>query len=793
MERKSLSTALLFSVAFLIHLLPLRADIEFSGPQGNVLLQLQPNTEKDTINYGNMLLTVSNYGFFGSEHDLTYPSCMFPAYSNQEYLFWGGLWLGALERVDTLVDTLVSCGCEGWAGPHHQFYPGVTAADGIQARSTRTNDPNYDSLAVSELDFIAVYSDTWTLPSLVGEGHEPLGLEITQKSYCWSYPYAQDLIIFDFWLKNMGQKRLKDLYMGLYIDGDCRPSGAQYGNPGAQDDVTGFLEFLPNGDEWNPKDSVKVAWIANACEVGLTGTVVGIRTPDVTGTRVLRSPNPQLRMAYNWWFSDQVVDKDWGPWDSLNTNDSLLQVYAYEREQQPEPGTPVLDAEKWLMMSNGEFDPDQIEGVVGGPHADTSYDDTRYLLSFGPIWTVDSVGGPRETDSAFIPGDSVPITVAYIGGEGFQIYSEPPDPGTHSEDYYDFLDLGVNARWSLDVYDNPGCTTIIRIEGEDTIYGWNSPNPLDRLFFHWPEPIVDATPGSPTEGDTVDWTGDGIPDFKGPPPPPSPFLKLVPGYQKVTVLWGARDSLYSENTIDPFPPFFNDFEGYKIYRSYSSQEREISGWSLLAQYDREDRWVRTAADSFWVDKGWNIWPPPANPDSNEYYQLDGDSVRFVYAFIDSPVLSYYPVHYSVTAFDFGNPVTDVEPLESGYGYNAQQVIPGAPSKDFVGKKEVMVVPNPYRINVDYDALRWENPDRTGWNEHRRRLDFINLPPQCTIRIYSLGGDLVDEIEHDDELGSSESWNLISRDVQAVVSGIYLFSVEERPSGEVQVGKFVIIK
>jgi len=41
--------------------------------------------------------------------------------------------------------------------------------------------------------------------------------------------------------------------------------------------------------------------------------------------------------------------------------------------------------------------------------------------------------------------------------------------------------------------------------------------------------------------------------------------------------------------------------------------------------------------------------------------------------------------------------------------------------------------------------------------------------------------------------SAESWNLISRDVEAVVSGLYLFSVEDDETGDVQVGKFLILK
>jgi hypothetical protein len=37
------------------------------------------------------------------------------------------------------------------------------------------------------------------------------------------------------------------------------------------------------------------------------------------------------------------------------------------------------------------------------------------------------------------------------------------------------------------------------------------------------------------------------------------------------------------------------------------------------------------------------------------------------------------------------------------------------------------------------------------------------------------------------------WDLVSRNTQAVVSGIYLYTVEDKGTGETQVGKFVIIK
>jgi len=84
------------------------------------------------------------------------------------------------------------------------------------------------------------------------------------------------------------------------------------------------------------------------------------------------------------------------------------------------------------------------------------------------------------------------------------------------------------------------------------------------------------------------------------------------------------------------------------------------------------------------------------------------------------------------------------------------------------------------------------------------LEFINLPRQCIIRIFTLAGDLVDIVPHnvsvDGNIGwaseYSESWDLNNRNRQQVVAGIYLFSVEDKTpqnDGNIQVGKFVIIR
>ncbi len=103
-------------------------------------------------------------------------------------------------------------------------------------------------------------------------------------------------------------------------------------------------------------------------------------------------------------------------------------------------------------------------------------------------------------------------------------------------------------------------------------------------------------------------------------------------------------------------------------------------------------------------------------------------------------------------------------------------------------------PNPYRIDGDYRDYYegWEEPDMT--SERTRALHFSNLPHKCKISIYSIDGDLINEINHDFEEGAPGSmhdqWDLISRNEMLITSGIYYFVVESEWGN--QIGKFVVI-
>jgi hypothetical protein len=105
---------------------------------------------------------------------------------------------------------------------------------------------------------------------------------------------------------------------------------------------------------------------------------------------------------------------------------------------------------------------------------------------------------------------------------------------------------------------------------------------------------------------------------------------------------------------------------------------------------------------------------------------------------------------------------------------------------------VKVAPNPYLVQNEWQI-----------SPQLRRLKFINLPNQCTIRIFNLNGELVKTLVHSEtadftdqttvtnNAGGDEWWDLLSENRQLVSSGVYIFHVRS-DVGE-QVGKFVIIR
>ncbi len=99
-------------------------------------------------------------------------------------------------------------------------------------------------------------------------------------------------------------------------------------------------------------------------------------------------------------------------------------------------------------------------------------------------------------------------------------------------------------------------------------------------------------------------------------------------------------------------------------------------------------------------------------------------------------------------------------------------------------EEVIVVPNPFIVRSGFSGVTSTGADASG------KIGFYNLPKQCIIRVFSYSGQLVQTIEHDSGLYSTE-YMQVTRNNQLLASGVY-FYVVETPTGDRTNGKFVII-
>jgi hypothetical protein len=102
----------------------------------------------------------------------------------------------------------------------------------------------------------------------------------------------------------------------------------------------------------------------------------------------------------------------------------------------------------------------------------------------------------------------------------------------------------------------------------------------------------------------------------------------------------------------------------------------------------------------------------------------------------------------------------------------------SPTESSLG--DVAVVPNPFYRSSGFQLAG-----------DVKLIQFVNLSNECTIRIYTVRGDLVKTIHHSNPSSGVAFWNQISDYGQYVKSGMYFYHVSN-PQGEEKKGKFAII-
>ena len=305
--------------------------------------------------------------------------------------------------------------------------------------------------------------------------------------------------------------------------------------------------------------------------------------------------------------------------------------------------------------------------------------------------------------------------------------------------------------------------------------------------------------------------------------PESGLWQLLAEYDKIDTFIHTRyigvDTLYDTlslgqntglETISYTPGCLNDPKFHGLQEAMQSVVDADSLDALKELPDLYDR-LGNPVDAYRVLLPWQAYPAVLDTFFMVTSREQRSAVttakigRKFYEYIDRDVHNGYMYFYSVTATDH-----EVGALvEGGELYNTGPGLKGDPGSSFTYTNpattaqtaeerlregaNVYVYPNPATRDAleEFQEMHPDANDPTGV-----RVAFANLPQsENTIKIYTLNGDLVQTIDHDGTSGYGEvSWNLVSRNGQEIVSGIYFYVVQSQDAVfEDFIGKFIVIR
>lgn len=789
-----------------------------------------PYLDFDVHDNGYLYTTIWNNGIVGNylnaedpgENRLA-PSFYHPRYNRVQHGYYVALWVGGIVGLDTLVSVSMDVAWNSWyRGYPIEFWPDEYPFGQMGRLSSDPSSPYYDVEAKAEQQFEATFTDTFTRGSFVPSNfydqrkHRPLNIKVEQTSYSWSQKYARDFIIVEYEITNLGYHTIKDAFIGLYNVGCVRFRGEVPTPP--SDDLASFLR-----DAWPEYsqcglESINAALVRDNDGWAHTIDWRAINTSSAFAIAPIMLPSENAIVNFNWWTNSWGWRQNWGP--------QLKSTYQWPMRRFSDGGLgdPLSDPDKYYLMAKPEQDyPGHDAGVTHELDGWIPPPDGGDELAGGHLPEMVLSTGPVDIP----PGGAARVAFVYLIGEHLHwdrwAYANLWDPNYPVEfaRQLDYSDLLENVRWAKRIWDNPGVDS--DFDGDSGTYIWH----------------VDEHSGDSTQ---VFCSGDGVPDIRGASAPPAPEVRVVTHDGKIAIRWDGR---HSENFFDLFSGI-RDFEGYRVWYSRSPRLEEMS---LLASWDIENynrhrfdfkatMW-RLEETPFSTDSlkrlyGEQFDPlnyPRNNPfrigglmyyfeptgynlsdlsDPSQIHKVYPDAVLdtsdvdeegrmryYQYEYVLEDLLPSVPYWVSVSAYDFGNPAKDLEPMESIPTANAVEAFAVETEPEVLknGKLDVYCYPNPYRTDAGYVSQGFENRMDDRWGERARAVWFANLPDRCTISIYTIDGDLVERIDHDEPSSSGtasvHSWDLINKNSEMVMTGLYYWVVESAVG--TQIGKLAIIK
>jgi hypothetical protein len=210
-------------------------------------------------------------------------------------------------------------------------------------------------------------------------------------------------------------------------------------------------------------------------------------------------------------------------------------------------------------------------------------------------------------------------------------------------------------------------------------------------------------------------------------------------------------------------------------------------------------WKNPVAENLPNFMGYRILRKLTSQDSVFYeviYSSGPEDKAAEHEILDTTVLSGAPYYYYIqTKARIEENDLNADPTTRGkVMYSSRLLIPNLnaispPKHSTEDMAKIRIVPNPYNIN---DPLVRELYGQLGIDG--RRINFYNLPPIVSIKIFTENGDLIKTIEHDGRLDESgyTNWNMITDNQQVISSGIYI-AVFQRPTGETSYQKFIVVR
>ena len=635
-------------------------------------------------------------------------------------------------------------------------------------------------------DSYMVFDD---LESHTESEHNPLGMKVVQRGLTWSLPDYDDFIVFECYIINTGLNGyLEDVFVAFWYDIDVSSS----------DDTEPHIDDLVDYDGWDGgnsnSDIMDVVDPFDLDADGITGY-------DEWGVPYLKdapqNPNYNPGSAEPDGFYDEwaLIFDDDGDTLYWQTDVSELGRVA---------GEPAIVGS--TLLKGYQF-PRSISYIYDGDHPGSSANDygerekspTNEGFLGGVL--IYSSASPNVTES----GEN------YMGAYSHQWWNWESDPMDLDKDKLDYMNGEHVASQGKRFLNNPlelgfpqfdyrflQTTGPFDMEEGDTVkvvfalvcgkglkgLRQNADNAI-RAYYSGSK---EGNPYNPNDFDAdVHWNL--------PIPPEVPELSYSPLSGGVKLGWDTRAELSFDANLGKI-----DFEGYQVYRSaYIPQD-----WELIAAFDNLDEEVYVVSvdgdtvnekdnDGNWI----KIALPPIE---NSYGDFGG---VIVWGDTVTAPLDGIPYYYAVSAYDGYKSAEEAgQELLPSYSplSNYKKSLTNAPIPVYPGKlyesgddissvEQVKVVPNPY-----LGTAQWEQ-------QYEDRIKFTNLPPVAKISIFSLSGDLVEVLEHTDGT-AEEYWDLVSRNNQSVVSGVYIFVVEApdinmvgQTSSEIAkyIGKFSIFR